>query len=87
MKKIIAIIAIVLVPFLSSAQSSVFDKFDGNSEVTTIVVSQKMFELMAKFGGSSEEAKEYADMVGGLSGLKVFTTENHTIAADMHMLH
>ena len=83
MKKIIAIIAIVLVPFLSSAQTSVFDKFDGNSEVTTIVVSQKMFELMAKFGGSSEEAKEYANMVGGLSGLKVFTTENHAIAADM----
>ncbi len=83
MKKIILVIAIVLVPFLSSAQTSVFDKYDGNEEVTTVVVSKKMFTLMAKFGGASEEAKEYADMVGGLDGLKVFTTENSAIAADM----
>lgn len=83
MKKAILIIAIAFLPFLSSAQSSVFDEFDGNDDVTTIVVSKKMFELMAKFGGQSEEAKEYADMVGGLDGLKVFTTENHEIATAM----
>lgn len=83
MKKIILIIAIVLVPFLSNAQTSVFDKYDGNEEVTTVVVSKKMFDLMAKFGGASEEAQEYAAMVGGLDGLKVFTTENSELANDM----
>ncbi len=83
MKKIILIIAIVLVPFLGNAQTSVFDKFDGNDEVTTIAVSKKAFQLMAKFGGGSEEAKEYAEMVENLDGLKVFTTESKAIALDM----
>ncbi len=83
MKKVILIIAIALMPFLSNAQTSVFDKFDGNEEVTTMVVSKKAFELMAKLGSGSEEAKEYMDMVGTLDGLKVFTTENKSIASDM----
>ncbi len=83
MKKVILIIAIALVPFMSNAQTSIFDKYDGNEEVTTISVSKKMFSLMAKFGGSSAEAKEYTDMVGSLDGLKVFTTESSSIAADM----
>jgi hypothetical protein len=83
MKKVILIIAIILSPFISNAQKSVFDKYDGNPEVTTVVVSKKAFELMAMFGNSSEEAKEYAEMVGGLDGLKVFTTEDSDIAADM----
>jgi hypothetical protein len=83
MKKIILIIAIAIVPFLGNAQSSIFDKFDGNDDVTTIAVSKKAFQLMAKFGGGSDEAKEYADMIENLDGLKVFTTENKSIASDM----
>ncbi|MCF6279856.1 MAG: DUF4252 domain-containing protein [Flavobacteriaceae bacterium] len=83
MKQIILIIAIALVPFLGNAQTSVFDKFDGNDNVTTIAVSKKAFQLMAKFGGGSEEAKEYASMIENLDGLKVFTTESKSIAVDM----
>lgn len=83
MNKLIIIIAIAMMSFTGMAQTSIFDKYDGKDDVTTIVVNQKMFELMAKFGGSSSEAKEYAEMVGGLTGLKVFTTENSALAADM----
>jgi len=83
MKKIILIIAIIITPLIGTAQTSIFDKFDGNPEVTTIVVSKKAFELMAKFGGASEEAEEYASMVKGLDGLKVFTTENLSLANEM----
>ena len=83
MKKIILIIAIAIVPFLGNAQTSVFDKFDGSDDVTTIAVSKKMFQMMAKIGGESEDAKEFTDMVGGLDGLKVFTTENKSTAAGM----
>lgn len=82
-KKLILIIAIAIVPFLGNAQTSVFDKFDGNDDVTTIAVSKKAFQLMAKFGGGSEEAKEYASMIENLDGLKVFTTESKSIAANM----
>ena len=83
MKKLILIIAIAIAPFLGNAQTSVFDKFDGNDEVTTIAVSKKAFQLMAKFGGGSDEAKEYAEMVENLDGLKVFTTESKSVATSM----
>ena len=83
MKHLILIIAIAIVPFLGNAQTSVFDKFDGNDDVTTISVSKKAFQLMAKFGGVNEEAQEYANMVESLEGLKVFTTEDKTIALEM----
>ena len=83
MKKIILIIAIAIIPFLGNAQTSIFDKFEGNDDVTTIAVSKKAFQLMAKFGGSSDEAQEYANMVKNIDGLKVFTTENKSIAMDM----
>lgn len=85
MKKIILIVAVILVPFISNAQTSIFDKYEDVDGVTTIVVSKKAFELMSIFGGSSEEAKEYAELVGGLNGLKVFTTEDSKIATDMKM--
>jgi hypothetical protein len=83
MKKIILIFAIALVPLMGSAQTSIFNSFDGNDDVTKISVSKKAFELMGRFGGASDEAREYADMVKNLDGLKVFTTENQSIAADM----
>ena len=83
MNKIIIVTAILMMSFNGIAQTSIFDKYDGEDGVTTIVVNQKMFELMAKFGGSTSEAKEYADMIGGLTGLKVFTTENSALASDM----
>jgi hypothetical protein len=82
-KKTILIIAILITPFIGNSQTIVFNKYDGNPEVTTIVVSKKAFELMAKFGGASEEAEEYASMIGGLDGLKVFTTESISIAKEM----
>jgi hypothetical protein len=83
MRKIVLIIAVAIIPFLGNAQTSVFDKFDGNDEVTTIAVSKKAFQLMAQFRGVSDEAQEYADMVESLDGLKVFTTESKSIALEM----
>ena len=82
MKKLILIVAVIIAPFVTSAQS-IFDKFEDVDGVTTIVVTKKAFELMSIFGGDSEEAKEYAAMVGGLDGLRVFTTEDSKIAGDM----
>ena len=83
MKKIILIIVIAFVPFMGNAQTSIFNSYAGNDDVTTISVSKKAFQLSAKIGGVSDEARKYAEMVEGLDGLKVFTTENKSIAADM----
>lgn len=83
MKKIILSIAIVLVTFATYAQQSIFDKFEDMDEVSSVIVNQEAFRMLAKFKGGGEEGQEYMDMVKGLTSFKVFTTEKAEIAAEM----
>lgn len=83
MKKIIFLIAIVIFPLANYAQTSVFDKFEEMDDVTTVVVTQEAFKMLAKFKSGGEEGAEYFDMVKGLNSFKVFTTENSGIAKQM----
>ena len=83
MKKIILLIAIAIIPFTNYAQSSIFDKFEDMDDVTTVVVTQEAFKMLAKFKSGGEEGEEYFDMVKGLNSFKVFTTENFDIAKQM----
>jgi len=81
-KKMILALMLVIAPAVIFSQST-FDKFEDMDDVSTVVVSKKAFELMVKMSGTTAEAKEYADMVGGLTGLRVFATEKASIAAEM----
>ena len=83
MKKLILLIAIAIMPFTNYAQNSIFDKFEEMDDVTTVVVTQEAFKMMAKFKVGGEEGEEYFDMIKGLKSFKVFTTENMSIAKDM----
>ena len=83
MKKIIVLIAIVLISVTSYAQSSIFDKFEDMDDVTTVVVTQEAFKMLAKFKSGGEEGAEYFDMVKGLNSFRVFTTDNSDIAKQM----
>ncbi|MDP2088575.1 MAG: DUF4252 domain-containing protein [Flavobacteriaceae bacterium] len=83
MKNIIAIILFLAGTLYVSAQTSIFNKFEDLNEVTSVVVTQEMFKLMKNMGGKTPEAKEYQDLISGLSELKVLVTENSKIAADM----
>lgn len=82
-KKIIAIIVFAIVPLMSFAQTSIFDQFEDMDDVSTVVVNSEAFRMLGKMGGSSSETKEYADMINGLTELKVFSTENASIATKM----
>ena len=84
MKKIIVLIAIGLISFTNYAQNSIFDKFEEMDDVTTVVVTQEAFKMLAKFKAGGEEGEEYFDMVKGLNSFRVFTTENSEIAAQMN---
>lgn len=84
MKKLILIIAIAIVSVTSYAQSSIFDKFEDMDDVTTVVVTQEAFKMMAKFNVGGDEGEEYLNMLKGLKSFKVFTTENASIANDMN---
>ncbi len=81
-KNVILALMLLMAPLFTFSQS-VFDKFEDMDDVSTVVVTKKAFELMVKMSGTSEDAKEYVDMVKGLNGLRVFATENASIAADM----
>jgi len=85
MKKIILILAIVLVSQSNYGQKSVFDKFENQKDVTSMIVTKSMFKLMSKIDLSSNdpEAKNYLNMVENLENIKIFTTDNAATASEM----
>jgi hypothetical protein len=83
MKKIILSIVVVMFTFATYAQTSMFDKFEDMDGVSSVIVSQEAFKMLAKFKGGGEEGQEYLEMVQNLNTFKVFTTENVQIATQM----
>lgn len=66
---------------------SVFDKFDGQDDVTSVIVNKKMFDIMSKVkvDASDKETQQYMNLIKKLDNLKVFTTKNTKIEADMKL--
>ena len=85
MKKLAVILAIALAPIVTFGQS-VFDKFEDMDGVTSVIVNQKMFKMLMDIQIQTDdpEAQEMIDMVGKITGLKVLTTGNEKISADMN---
>lgn len=84
MKKSILIVLIALLP-LSVFSQSLFDKYEDLEDVTTVVVSKKAFELLSKIDIETDdkESQDFMDIATSVTGLKVFTTDNKSIGADM----
>jgi hypothetical protein len=84
MKKIVLIIAVAFTSMTSFSQSA-FDKFEDVEGVTSFVLNQKMFKMLATMGVDIDdpEMKEYVDMAKSITGFKVFTTGDEKISADM----
>jgi predicted Mrr-cat superfamily restriction endonuclease len=85
MKKIIILIAFVLLPNMFFAQQSVFDKFDGLDDVTSVLVTKKMFQMMGnvKMDANDKETQQFISLTKKLNNLKVFTTSNPKIKVDL----
>ena len=68
------------------AQSG-FEKYDGQDGVTSIIVNKKMFQMMGsvKVDANDKETQQYLSLMKKLDNLKVFTTTNTKIAADMKL--
>ncbi len=62
-----------------------FDKFDGQDDVTSIIVNKKMFDLMSKvkMDASDKEAQQYLNLIKKLDNLKVFTTKSTIVENEM----
>ena len=84
MKKgiITLVFALITSPFFAQAA---FDKFDGQDDVTSIIVNKKMFELMSKVkvDASDKETQQYMNLIKKLDNLKVFTTSSTRATNDM----
>jgi hypothetical protein len=84
MKKIVIVLAVMLMSVTGFSQS-VFDKFEDTDGVTSIILNQKMFKMLATMGMDIDdpEAKEFVERAGNISGFKVFTTGDEKTTVDM----
>ncbi|MGB1283356.1 MAG: DUF4252 domain-containing protein [Polaribacter sp.] len=84
MKKIILLIALVITPTLNYGQS-MFDALEEMDGVDAIIVNKDAFEILSKFNVESDdnEAMEVFKMIQDLKELKIFSTDNVSIANKM----
>ncbi len=84
MKKIAIILALAVMPMVSFAQNA-FDSFENEKEVTSVVVTKNMFKLLSKMdlNSTDPEAQAYLKMVNDLDNIKIFTTDNPSVAQKM----
>jgi vacuolar-type H+-ATPase catalytic subunit A/Vma1 len=82
----ILLIVLFLVSNTFLAQSA-FDKYDGQEDVTSIVVNKKMFQMMGnvKVDANDKETQQYLDLMKKLDSLKVFTTTSTKVSAEMKL--
>jgi hypothetical protein len=80
MKKLIItlVVALITTPFFAQ---TVFDKFDGQDDVTSIIVNKKMSKV--KVDASDKETQQYMNLIKKLDNLKVFTTSSARATNDM----
>ena len=84
MKKMM-FMAAMLAAFVTANAQSLFYKYEDMEEVSSVIVSKNMFQLLMKMDVdvSDPEAQEFIDIAKSLNGVKVFITEDKTVSADM----
>lgn len=53
-----------------------FDQFENNDDITTVVISAKMFQMLSKIGSKDSDSKEFTEIAKQLKSMKIFTTSN-----------
>jgi hypothetical protein len=82
MKKLILTIALVLTTSTFFAQT-VFDKFEDQDGITTVIVNKKMFSLLSKMEVKDKQEQQYVNLIKKLDNLKVFVTESDKKSDEM----
>lgn len=80
MKKLLITFVLAIMPALFFGQAS-FDKFDGQDDVTSVIVNKKMFQMMGNV--KNKESQQYLDLIKKLDNLKVFTTTSSRVTSEM----
>lgn len=90
MKKIIVIIAFIVAPMFTYAQS-IFDTLEDMDGVDMVIVTKDAFELLNKFKPKSADVKDNEvmqafEMINDLNEFKMFSTDNLEIAVKMEKM-
>lgn len=79
MKKIFLSLLILVVTNVAFGQS-VFDKFEDQEKIRTVIVNKKMFSLLSKMKVEDKETQQYVNLIKKLENLKVFATQSDSKA-------
>jgi len=84
MKKTVVILSLILAPIVLSAQS-IFEKYEDQEHVTSVVVNQKMFNMLANIEVQTNDpdSDAFINQVKMLDNLTVFTTDNTSVSNSM----
>ncbi len=84
MKKLVIIMAFIIAPAITFGQS-LFDKYEANENVSSMVLTKKVFNMLAelKIDLDDPEAQEMLDMAGNITGLKVLSTGDEKVSSQM----
>ena len=84
MKKLVLVFLLSVLPTAFFCQSA-FDKFDGQDDVTSVIVNKKMFEMMGsvKKDNKDKESQQYLSFIKNLDNLKVFSTTSTRVTSEM----
>ena len=85
MKKIILLVAMVFMSQITFAQG-MFDSLEDLDDVSTVVVTKAAFTLLKKFPDAKSDDMKVFNTAKGLEELKVFSTENASIASKMEAM-
>jgi len=84
MRKLVLVVIFSVLPTVFFGQAA-FDKFDGQDDVTSVIVNKKMFEMMGsvKMDNKDKDAQQYLNLIKKLDNLIVFTTNSTRVTSEM----
>tara|TARA_R110002126_G_scaffold206886_1_gene353986 strand:- start:18348 stop:18866 length:519 start_codon:yes stop_codon:yes gene_type:complete len=90
MKKIVLLIAFIVAPLVTNAQS-IFDSLEDMDGVDMVVVTKDAFQLLKKFQpkntkSDDNEVLQAFEMINDLNEFKMFSTDNLEIASKMEKM-
>jgi|SRR6478672_5039366 len=84
MKKIILIIALIIVSNTTFAQAG-FEKYERDENVTSFIAGKKTFAMLSKtkFNSEDEKIQKGKQLLNQIESIQVYTTEKQSVASDM----
>ena len=82
MRKLILSLVAVLSANTFFAQT-IFDKFEDQDGITSVVVNKKMFSLLSKMKVEDKATQQYVNLIKKLDNLRVFVTKSDKKADEM----